>query len=90
MVTNPDVFQRWVGIIKGTDPQHHLAHGYYLTMQQRYSPDSTWQETLQQEGSFFNTHPLWSELPQSASPKIGCLELRKKLSVELSGLIKGR
>lgn len=87
-VTNGETFERWLGIINGFDPEHQLAHGYYVTMQQRSSPDATWQENLEDETTFFNSSPLWSK--SGVHSRIGCLELRKKLSIELSCLIKER
>jgi hypothetical protein len=86
MVTDFEVFQRWVGIISGKDPEHRLTHGHYITKQQRSSPDVTWQEVLQDEIKFLTSSPLWGTLKLPA--KMGCLELRKKLSVELSCLIR--
>jgi hypothetical protein len=87
MVTDPDVFQRWTSIVNGTDRQHQLSHGYYITTQRRSRPDSSWKEILQTETDFFNASQ-WGEFvpPQ----QLGCLHLRKKLSDELSDLIRER
>lgn len=87
MVTDPDAYQRWAGIVNGTDRQYQLSHGYYITMQHRPRPDSTWKEILQDETTFFNTGD-WGTfvLPE----RLGCLHLRKRLSEELSDLIRER
>ena len=89
-VRRPEVFKRWHSIIKGEDPDHRLAHGYYLTMQERPEPNSTWIQNLKNESDFFQTSPFWTKLDESAKKCIGTLELRKKLSLELSRLIKTR
>ena len=74
----------------GEDPDHRLAHGYYLTMQERPEPDSTWIQNLKNESDFFQESPVWTKLDESAKKCTGTLELRKKLSLELSRLIKTR
>jgi hypothetical protein len=89
MVTDEERFQRWRSIIAGQDPHHRLFHGYFATMQKRPSSQATWQENLRNEAQFFRTDPIWAKLDWTVRC-IGTLELRKKLSLELSKLIKER
>jgi hypothetical protein len=90
MVRQLDAFQRWKTIITGEDSDHRLVHGYYLTMQERPEPTSTWVENLQNEMNFFQHSSIWSKLGEPSEKCIGTFELRKKLSLELSRLIKKR
>jgi len=89
-VTDADNFERWKQIITGEDRPHRLIHGYYLTMQRRPNAIATWQECLQNENKYFEHNPTWSELGHAFQKFVGTLELRKKLSLELSRLIKSR
>ena len=88
MVTDVELYQRWASIVNGSEPQHHLAHGYYITMQHRPQPDSTWQQILESETTFFINTSSWSTLVPPS--RLGCLPLRKKLSEELCDLIRER
>ena len=92
MVTPADLehFQRWKTIICGDDKDHRLVHGYYITMQRRPTPDSTWADNLANELSFFENDPTWKIFPQTMQHVVGTIELRRKLSTELSRLIKNR
>lgn len=90
MVTDAERFQRWISIITGDDKEQRLSHGYYLTMQRRATAMSTWKNNLDGETEFFRRNPLWGKLRESFVGSIGTLELRKKLSIELSKLIQMR
>jgi hypothetical protein len=90
MVTDEERFERWLSIIAGDDTEQRLAHGYYITMQRRPTAMATWQTNLASETDFFRRNPLWSMIPETFVHCIGTLELRKKLSVELSKLIQIR
>jgi hypothetical protein len=89
-VSEEERFKRWSTIIAGEDPEHRLAHGYYLTMQSRRSPTPTWEDNLVGESNFFRTAPFWTRLGDKFRRCIGSVQLRKKLSSELSRLIKAR
>jgi len=86
MVTTADAFHRWRSIIAGEDPEHGLMHGYYLTMQYPASEEDPWDDEME----FFQQHRLWSKFDASFRAQIGTFQLRRKLSVELSELIKAR
>jgi hypothetical protein len=86
MVTNAEAFNRWLSIVGGEDPHHTLVHGYYLTMQYPATEDDPWNNEME----FFEKHRFWSKLDSSFSHQIGTSHLRKKLSIELSELIKAR
>ena len=86
MVTNADAFHRWRSIIAGEDAEHRLVHGYFLTMQYPASEDDSWKTEME----FLEQHRFWSKLDHSFPNQIGTLQLRKKLSIELSQLIKAR
>jgi len=86
MVTNADAFSRWRSIIAGEDAEHRLKHGYYLTMQYPASEEDPWSNEIE----FFEQHRMWSKLDNCFGYQIGTFQLRKKLSVELSQLIKDR
>jgi hypothetical protein len=91
MVTDDERLQRWISIIAGEDKEQFLAHGYYVTMQRRRTSMSTWKDNLESEKDFFQKNPLWRTLQgTSALDSVGTLELRKKLSLELSKLIQIR
>jgi hypothetical protein len=83
-------FQRWNSIITGEDKEHGLAHGYYLTMQERLKPEFTWQRILSDEERFFEKSRFWNPLPQGLERHTGTVALRMKLSHELSRMIKNR
>ena len=86
MVTNADAFGRWRSIIAGEDAEHRLKHGYYLTMQYPATEEDPWDNEVE----FFEQHRMWAKLDNSFDYQIGTFQLRKKLSVELSQLIKDR
>ena len=90
MVTDEERFRRWSSIISGQDLEHRLTHGYFLTMQRRPNLTSTWQDNLIGESQYFRTDPFWTQLGEKFRGCIGTVELRKKLSLELSKLIKTR
>jgi len=90
MVTDEQRFQRWSAIIAGDDIEHRLAHGYYLTMQKRPSATASWLDNHNNESQFFRTDNLWSRLTERHRRCFGTVELRRKLSLELSRLIKNR
>jgi hypothetical protein len=54
------------------------------------SPIATWQEKVTAENDFFQTANFWSTLAEPLKLRLGSLQLRKKLSVELSRLIQQR
>lgn len=89
-VTDEERFERWRSIIAGEDRAHRLAHGYYLTMQRRPGATATRQECLHSEIRFFETSPHWAGLGLQYQKFIGTIELRRKLSNELTALIKTR
>ena len=90
MVNEDEQYERWKTIIAGDDDEHRLVHGYYLTMQRRTDSTSTWRDNLQNEVRFFENDAIWKHLPNHLKKCIGTTELRKKLSLELSRLIKNR
>jgi hypothetical protein len=52
--------------------------------------DATWQKTLEMETKFFAEDKIWSQLPDRLRQSTGSIQLRKKLSLELSRLIRKR
>jgi len=94
-VEGPESFERWKAIVNGEDRDHALFHGHYVTMQRRNSEDSTYAENLYAESlsneiTFFQNTAMWSTFTQTMPSIVGTVELRRKLSTELSGLIKKR
>jgi hypothetical protein len=89
-VKDQERFRQWGAIIAGENRQHSLFHGYFVTMAGFPSSITKWEEKILKEKKFFVENKLWKTVPEPLKQRLGSLQLRKKLSLELSRVIQQR